>query len=190
MLKLSQHKLIQDCVTDWGTTLGLLTRLMEQQVATAAVLMEGKVRHLMPEEEEWAVTELLVDILKPFQEATKAMGGVKYLKLSTVKPLPYKLSERTLKIHVADSGTITAKQVKAAIKKDLDEQYQTTPLERPMNLATYLDPCYKELSFLRPSRKRIVVDEVEDELMNMQPQPPPEALEEAPQDETEEPQPK
>ena len=33
-------------------------------------------RHFMPEEEEWAVIELLVDILKPFQWATEAMGGV------------------------------------------------------------------------------------------------------------------
>ena len=47
----------------------------------------------------------------------------------------------------------------------------------------------KKLNILSPSRKRIVVDQVEDELMDMQPQPPPEALEEAPQDETEEPPP-
>ena len=76
MLQLPQHKLIQDCVTRWGSTLGMLTRLMEQQAAIAAVLMEGKVRHLMPEEAEWAVIELLVDILKPFQWATEATGGV------------------------------------------------------------------------------------------------------------------
>ena len=54
-------------------------------------------------------------------------------------------------------------------------------------MATYLDPRYKELPFLSPSRKRIAVDQAEDELMDMQPQPSPEALEEAPQDETEEP---
>jgi len=50
----------------------------------------------MPEEEEWAVIELLVDILKSFQQATEAMGGVKYPTLSTVKPLLYNLSEKGL----------------------------------------------------------------------------------------------
>ena len=93
----------------------MLARLMEQQAAIAAVMMEGKVRHLMPEADEWVVIELLVDILKPFQHATEAMGVVQYPTLSTVKPLLYKLLERTLKI--ADSDTETAKQVKAAIKK-------------------------------------------------------------------------
>ena len=127
MLKLPQHKLIQDCITCCGSKLGMLTRPMEQQAAIAAVLIEGKVRYLMPEEEEWAVTELLVDILKPFQQTTEAMGEVKYPTLSTVKSLLYKLSERTLKI--AASDTASAKQVKAGIKKDLDERYQT-PLRR------------------------------------------------------------
>ena len=119
MLKLPQHKLIQDCITCCGSKLGMLTRPMEQQAAIAAVLIEGKVRYLMPEEEEWTVTELLVYILKPFQQATEAMGEVKYPTLSTVKSLLYKLSERTLKI--AASDTASAKQVKAGIKKDLDE---------------------------------------------------------------------
>ena len=110
MLKLPQHKLIQDCVTHWGSILALLTRLMEQQAAIADVSMEGKVWHLIPVKEEWPVIELLVDILKHFQQTTEAMGGVKY------PHHVYTLPERTLKI--ADSDTATTKQVKAAIKKE------------------------------------------------------------------------
>ena len=166
MLKLPQHKLIQDCVTRWGSTLAMLERLMEQQAAIAAVLMEGKVRHLMPEGEEWSVIELLVEVLRPFQQATEA---VKYPTLSTVKPLLYKLLERTLKIE--DSDSATAKKVKTAIKKDLEERYQTAALKRLMNVATYLDPRYKELPFLSPSSTRNVIDQVEDELLDMPSQP-------------------
>ena len=65
-----------------------------------------------------------------------------------MKPLLYKLSERTLKI--ADSDY---KAGQGSNKKDLDERYQTPALQRLMNLATYLDPRYKELPFLSPSRK-------------------------------------
>ena len=63
MLKLPQHQLIQECATRWGSTLGMLQRLLEQQAAIAAVLMEGKVRHLMPESDDWMVIEMFVDIL-------------------------------------------------------------------------------------------------------------------------------
>ena len=123
MLKLPEHKLIQDCATRWGSTLAMLERLMEQQAAIAAVLMDGKVRHLMPEGEEWTIIEQLVEILTPFQQATEAMGAEKYPTLSMVKPLLYKLSEVTLKVN--DSDTATVKQVKAAIKNDLAERYRT-----------------------------------------------------------------
>ena len=42
-------------VTRWGSTLAMLERLMEQQAPIAAVLMDGRVRHLMPEGEEWSI---------------------------------------------------------------------------------------------------------------------------------------
>ena len=167
MLKLPDHKLIQDCVTRWGSTLAMLERLMEQQAAIAAVLMDRKVRHLMPEGEEWTIIEHLVEILTPFQQATEAMGTVKYPTLSMVKPLLYKLSEVTLKF--SNSDTATVKQVKTAIKNDLDQRYQTAALQRLMNVATYLDPQYKELPFLTVIKKRLMIDQVEDELMDMQP---------------------
>ena len=77
MLKLPKHMLIQDCVIRWGSTLAMLERLIEQQAPIAAVLMDGRVRHLMPEGEEWLIIEVLVAILKPFQQATEAMGAVK-----------------------------------------------------------------------------------------------------------------
>ena len=57
----------------------------------------------MPEDEEWSIIEVLVDILKPFQQATEAMGAVKYPTLSTVKPLLYKLVKRTLAVKESDS---------------------------------------------------------------------------------------
>ena len=55
---------------------------MEQQAAIAAVLMEGRVRNLMPEDDDWALIKSLVGILKPFQHDTEMMGGSKYLFVS------------------------------------------------------------------------------------------------------------
>ena len=180
MLKLLQHKLIQDCVTRWVSTLGMLERLMEQQAAIAAVLMEGKVRHLMPEGDEWTVIELLVDILEPFHRATEAMGAAKYPTLSTVKPLLHVLLEKTLK--VTSSDTAVAKEVKEAIRRDLHDD---AAVQRLMNVATFLDPCYKELPFLSYISKRTVIDQVEDELLSMESTEPMEP--ETPQEKDEEP---
>ena len=117
MLKLPKHALTQDCVTRWGSTLSMLERLMEQQAAIAAVLMEGRVRHLMPEGDYWVLIESLVSILKPFQSATEMMGGSKYPTLSTAKPVIHKLITRTLKENENDSSAVA--EVKRKIKHDL-----------------------------------------------------------------------
>ena len=62
MLQLPDHNLIQDCPTRWGSTLAMLKRVSEQQAAIAAVLMEGRLQHLMPEGEEWNIIENVVNI--------------------------------------------------------------------------------------------------------------------------------
>ena len=83
----------------------MLQRLMEQWTAISAVLVEGKDRHLMLESGDWELVEILVDLLKPFQQATTVMGAVVYPTLNTVKPLLYKLLTKTLKITDGDYPT-------------------------------------------------------------------------------------
>ena len=171
--------LIQDCVTRWGSTLDMLERLMEQQAPIAAVLMDGRVRHLMPEDVEWSIIEVPVDILKPFQEATEAMGAVKYPTLSTLKPLLYMLVKRTLT--GKESGSEVAKKVKLEINRNLQERYSTPSIARILNIATFLDPRYKELPFLDEPTRRNIPDQVRGEVLimeEMEEEEPPEIEEE------------
>ena len=93
MLELTNHELIQSYVTHWGSTLAMLERLMEQQAAIAAVLMDGKNRHLLPGSEDWGLIEELVSLLKPFQTATETMSVNKFPSISTIQPLLYMLKK-------------------------------------------------------------------------------------------------
>ena len=78
--------------------------------------MEGKVQHLMPESDEWT----------------------KYPTVNPIKPLLYKLVEKTLAIGDSDSTTVIA--VKKAIKSNLQGRYQSAAVQRILNVAAYLDP--------------------------------------------------
>ena len=65
MLQIPEYQLVQDCPTHWGSTLNVLERVSEQQAAIAAVLIEEKLQHRMPERGEWSIIEILViSILK------------------------------------------------------------------------------------------------------------------------------
>ena len=66
--------------------------------------------------------------------------------VSTMKPLLHKLLEKTLKVSEND-GT-TEKEVKQAIRSDLQGRYQNAAVWKIMNVTTFLDPRYKDLPFL------------------------------------------
>ena len=66
--------------------------------------------------------------------------------MSTIKPLLYKLLERTLK--VLETESIVIEEVKIAIKGNLEDRFQSPSIQKIVNMATYSDPGYKELKFL------------------------------------------
>ena len=79
LLGLKPHMLKSSCVTRWGSTYEMLARFTEQQQAVCAVLLEdGGDCILMPSSNEFAVIEELVDILKPFNDATEILSGDLY----------------------------------------------------------------------------------------------------------------
>ena len=66
----------------------MLARFIEQQQAVCAVLLEdGGDRVLMPSSNEFAVIEELLDILKPFNDATEILSGDLYPTLGIVQPV-------------------------------------------------------------------------------------------------------
>ena len=88
LLGLKPHMLKSSCVTRWGSTYEMLARFTEQQQAVCAVLLEdGGDRILMPSSNEFAVIEELVDILKPFNDATEILSGDLYPTLGIVQPV-------------------------------------------------------------------------------------------------------
>ena len=180
LLKLPQHELIQDCITRWGSTLHMLERIQEQQAAIAAVLMEGHNTHLIPDGEEWITIDGLISVLKPFQNATEAMSGERYSTISTVKPLLFKLLKVTLEVTDSDSQTI--KRIKEVVSSDLQHRYSEKCIKQLLNVATYLDPRYKNLPFLAECEKRKALEDVETMVMTHSED---KSVEETPLEETE-----
>ena len=77
----------------------------------------------------------------------------------TVKPLLHKFLWKILVIEHDDSAT-----TKQAIKGNLIGHYQHPSVQRIMNVATYLDPRYKQLPFLDDFSKELVIKDVLDEI--------------------------
>ena len=88
LLGLSEHQLINDCITRWGSTYEMLKRFLEQQQAICAMLLEdGDNRTLMPSTDEIATMEELVGILKHVYQATEILSGELYPTIGVVFPI-------------------------------------------------------------------------------------------------------
>ena len=60
----------------WGSTYSMVSRIVEQQQAICAVLVEDRMDwHRMPSENEFSTLESLVEVLKPLSVFTDAFSG-------------------------------------------------------------------------------------------------------------------
>ena len=101
--------------------------------------------------------ELFVKTMKPIVGITEALGAQKYVTISMLEPLLYKLLNRTLKNCDIDCRLV--KMMKLKMKENLHGRYTDTVLDL-LNKAAYLDPRFKSLTFLTDSEKIRIEDHI------------------------------
>lgn len=77
-------KLIQDICNRWNSTYYMLDRFVELEIYIRSTLglIDNPPESLTSE--EWTVVKELIQILQPFEEATKAVSGEKYMTASII----------------------------------------------------------------------------------------------------------
>jgi hypothetical protein len=77
-------KLLQDISTRWNSTYCMLDRFVELEDAIRGTLglLDNPPNGLTTD--EWAILKELIQVLRPFEEATKAVSGSKYMTTSII----------------------------------------------------------------------------------------------------------
>ena len=75
----------------------MVERILHQQQPLCATLLELKKGDLMPTEREFSMMEVFVEVMKPLVDITEALGAHKFVTISTVCALLYKLLNNFLK---------------------------------------------------------------------------------------------
>ncbi|CAI6368031.1 unnamed protein product [Macrosiphum euphorbiae] len=77
-------KLMQDISTRWNSTYYMLERFVELEDAIRGTLglLDNPPQTLSAD--EWKITKELIQVLRPFEEATKAVSGSKYMTASII----------------------------------------------------------------------------------------------------------
>ena len=113
--------LIRDVPSRWNSAYYMAERIILMQQSLSATLCAIRKSDLMPSDSEFVVLEEFIETMKPVVEITEAIGGEKWVTISTVRPLLHKLLEVHLKCEKQDSKL--TKDMKTAMIENLTERY-------------------------------------------------------------------
>ena len=138
-LSLPEHKLKQDVVTRWNSTYTMFERIHEQYDGLTTALCLVNQNPLCLTAESKALIASLLNVLKPFLEATENISGEKYVSSSMIIPL-VRLLQQAMQVH---------RDVQLATKLFSELSYRFSSIEGAYTTAvtTLLDPCFKKMPF-------------------------------------------
>jgi len=142
-------KLIQDVQTRWNSTYYMFNRFVEMETSIRGTLglLDNAPDTLRPE--DWIILQELIKILKPFEEATKAISGQKYMTASLVIVIVqglYKVCNNLLKINLSTRALVVAKKLLANM--DARDGFKNCEKSMTLSKCTFLDPRFKHLPFM------------------------------------------
>ncbi|XP_051236252.1 E3 SUMO-protein ligase ZBED1-like [Dicentrarchus labrax] len=139
------ESLIQDVPTRWNSSLAMISRLLKNQEAIKATRSRQKHKLTMLTTSEWDKLQRLEAILEPCRYVTELLGGETYVSCSVVLPALCHLYH-TMEVSEEDPAYIG--KFKTAFKKDLSE-WQANLNNGWLNIASALDPRFKDLKYLQ-----------------------------------------
>lgn len=91
--------------------------------------------------------EEIVNLLRPFEAATKELCGEKYVTASKIIPIMFCL---TSNINTSNCQQEIATELKVALIKELKKRFGQIEEVRLLALSTLLDPRFKKVNFENP----------------------------------------
>ncbi|XP_066590479.1 zinc finger BED domain-containing protein 4-like [Prorops nasuta] len=140
----SDLKLIQSVDTRWNSMHDMLIRFIELSEKIGSILLNIPTAPMMITATELQIIKELVDLLKPFKEATKIISGEYYLTASKVIPVINTL-QKTLML--SQPITKTANHMKELLLEQFQMRFENIEKDTILAKATILDPRFKSIHF-------------------------------------------
>ena len=148
--------------TRWNSVLVMMTRILQLYPSVHKVLWDCKALHLEISSHETSVMEDMVDLLKPFEQATIKLSSESNSTSGMLLPAFAQIRRRLL---VKECDKPIIKKVKQVMLDDLDQRY-TSPKEQSLLLiASAMDPRFKSLGWINDEDRSKVWTEVEEKVL-------------------------
>ncbi|XP_071644462.1 zinc finger BED domain-containing protein 4-like [Temnothorax longispinosus] len=140
----SAFKLIQSVETRWNSTYDMLVRFIELADKINGILLQQPTAPIMLTASELQAAKEFVDLLKPFNEATRIICGEHYLTGSKVIPIIHTLKN---KLDMLTPKTEIGVHFKCELERQFSNRFSNIENVYPLVISTILDPRFKNLHF-------------------------------------------
>lgn len=140
----SNLKLIQSVETRWNSTCDMLERFIELADKVSGILLQQPTAPIMLTASELQATKEFVQLLKPFDEATKIICGEHYLTGSKVIPIVSTLKN---KLSMLVPNTEIGIHFKLELERQFSKRFNNIEKVNPLAMSTILDPRFKNIHF-------------------------------------------
>ena len=131
-------KLIQEVETRWNSTYYMLERLIKLHEPVTTTLCLLNRNDLCLSDQEVDIMKQAVEILKPFEAATREMSGDTYISVSKVIPLARSLQRLTAGVSFNLAKELTAQ---------MNRRFANIEANYLLAVAAIVDPRYKKAAF-------------------------------------------
>nr|CAD7200798.1 unnamed protein product [Timema douglasi] len=144
-------KLIQDVETRWSSEYAMLDRLVCLRKAVAAELASSNSDIDSLSSTEWKLAGGIVEVMRPFAEATTEACGNAYPTASMIIPILHCLEATTL-AHIQKNELVSAVPFARSLLKSLKSRFPLYKMDEINALCTIVDPRYKAALFNEEER--------------------------------------
>ena len=162
VLELKNLQLKQDVCTRWNSVYYMLDRLQASFAAVFASLYEGPNKKSLLTDEESQLVSQLVEVLTPFERASKKFSAEKVPTAGLILPY-YQSFKKQMAPQENDLPAIG--RVKAKILKDMENRYKKPEQKELLSLISALDPRVRSLDWLDEEERERVFSVLKEECM-------------------------
>lgn len=141
----SDLKLIQSVETRWNSTHSMLERFIQLSEKISCIILQCPTAPPMLSASELQSTKEFVQLLKPFEDATKIICGEHYLTASKVIPIVNILRN---KLQAFEPSTDIGHHFKKALIDQFMKRFDSMEQVSLLAIATILDPRFKNINFI------------------------------------------
>lgn len=141
-------KLLQDVQTRWNSTYYMLNRFIELENPIRGTLgLLDKAPQTL-NSDEWSIIKELCTVLRPFEEATRAVSGESYMTASIVIVLTQGLLNACKKLHTMEFNERTLMIIKQLLDNmEKRDAWKNVDKSKTLCRCTFLDPRFKNIPF-------------------------------------------